>query len=51
MKPDLVAGFGAMVVIINVQVVGTGMELAFLCEQKAAKYTVPDLLQQFEGNQ
>ncbi|KAG0429793.1 hypothetical protein HPB47_023289, partial [Ixodes persulcatus] len=37
MKPDLV--------------INTGMELAFLHEQKAAKYTVPDLLQQVQGNQ
>ncbi|CAN8017657.1 unnamed protein product, partial [Ixodes persulcatus] len=49
MKPDLVATKGAMAVIIDVQVVGTGMELAFLHEQKAAKYTVPDLLQA-QGN-
>ncbi|CAN7982141.1 unnamed protein product, partial [Ixodes pacificus] len=50
MKPDFVATKGAMAVIIDVQVVCTGMELAFSHEQKAAKYTVPDLLQQVQGN-
>ncbi|EEC08412.1 hypothetical protein IscW_ISCW019073 [Ixodes scapularis] len=50
MKPDLVATKGAMAVIIDVQVVNTDMELAFLHEQKAAKYTVPDLVQQDQGN-
>ncbi|CAN7989677.1 unnamed protein product [Ixodes pacificus] len=46
MKTDLVASKGAMAVIIDLLVVGPGMELAFLHEQKAAKYTFPDLLQQ-----
>ncbi|XP_040076113.1 uncharacterized protein LOC120848191 [Ixodes scapularis] len=50
MKPGLVVTRGAMAVIIDVQVVGTDMELAFLHEQKADRYTVPDLLQQVQGN-
>ncbi|KAG0435568.1 hypothetical protein HPB47_018412 [Ixodes persulcatus] len=50
-KPDLVATKGAMAVIIDAQVLGTGMELALLHEQKAAKYTVPDLLQVQEDRQ
>uniref|UniRef100_A0A6B0VGQ0 Putative reverse transcriptase n=1 Tax=Ixodes ricinus TaxID=34613 RepID=A0A6B0VGQ0_IXORI len=49
MKPDLVATMGAQAVIIDVQVVGTGLELAFLHQQKAAKYSVPDLLRQVQG--
>lgn len=48
MKPDLVATKGTQAIITDVQVVGTGIELAFLQEQKAAKYT-PDLLRQVQG--
>ncbi|EEC03716.1 hypothetical protein IscW_ISCW002373 [Ixodes scapularis] len=48
MKLDLVATKGAQAIITDVQVVGTGIELAFLQEQKAAKYT-PDLLRQVQG--
>ncbi|KAG0418274.1 hypothetical protein HPB47_004988 [Ixodes persulcatus] len=49
MKPDLLATKGAQAIIIDVQVVGTGMELAFLHQQKAAEYTVPDLPRQVQG--
>lgn len=49
MKPDLVATQGAQTIIIDVQVVGTGMELAVLHKQKATKYSVPDLLRQVQG--
>ncbi|KAG0421088.1 hypothetical protein HPB47_003015 [Ixodes persulcatus] len=51
MKPDLVATKGAQTIIIDVQVVGTGKKLAFLHQQKAAKYTVPNLLRQVQGKQ
>ncbi|EEC12331.1 hypothetical protein IscW_ISCW008824 [Ixodes scapularis] len=50
MKPNLVVTKGAMAVIIDLFVVSTGMELAFLHEQKAATYTFPHLLQQFHEN-
>ncbi|EEC16484.1 reverse transcriptase, putative [Ixodes scapularis] len=50
MKAGLVATRGAMAVIIDVQVVGTDIELAFLHQQKADRYTLPDMLQQVQGN-
>ncbi|KAG0433654.1 hypothetical protein HPB47_019691 [Ixodes persulcatus] len=49
MKPDLMATKGAQAVIIDIQVVSTGLELAFLHQQKAARYSVPDLLRQVQG--
>ncbi|KAG0417036.1 hypothetical protein HPB47_005934 [Ixodes persulcatus] len=43
MKPVLVATKEHTAVIIDVQAVGTGIELVFVHQQKAAKYTVPEL--------
>ncbi|KAG0428661.1 hypothetical protein HPB47_024385 [Ixodes persulcatus] len=43
MKPVLVATKEDTAVIIDVQAVGTGIELVFVHQQKAAQYTVPEL--------